>query len=576
MPKPAQRLSSERKFLAASSRLDDYQRIMMAIVREDIPCLQAIIRRAFRNHVSLKEILHRLGNAMDRAYHSRLYTDDDFDIARLCMRLGGPKLVYALHQYTNIPSLRTIQRHSIRIQIRPSLGTISSIEVGANIRSVTQFVTARAARGHSFSLDETALEERPRYYPESHSLGGLCCEHSWRVDARITCLESILIISEKLKENVVHWGKEATVGAVSPFSRDSYSPMPILVSPTCKKESPEKMVDTYKIVLQEWDVVAPRLGSIWEFGSDGDPSRRASFHPFLMQHTLRPSDPLYGELARLPLLNLQTGPQNITMDFDYKHLFKRIMHLLRQEHGIMIGDCLITPDILVRHLRRLSGMDAFKVYALMNPHDKQNVPSAVQLLCSVVAVSKLPTDGLNPSEQKICAALTVLGSWIASIVEPFIDPSMSLTQQLESLSTAGHVMLALFSFNRSSFIPGAQYHDIAAMVKNAFFCVAKQKILDSDGEFFLSQLGDDRLENLFGRVRTLIHNIRNVDLMQLTDHIGSASEVDAVMMRHPSWDAADRRRSISGSVSVDHISPACWTGDVHVARVSLFTSWTVG
>ncbi|KDQ06072.1 hypothetical protein BOTBODRAFT_121947, partial [Botryobasidium botryosum FD-172 SS1] len=141
-------------------------------------------------------------------------------------------------------------------------------------------------RRHSFSLDEITLEERPRYFPEAHSLGGLCREHSWKADAHITCLDSILLIRTKLEEGIIHWGKEATAGAVAPFGRKTYSPMPILVSPTCKRGEPaSEMPRVYGIITSEWKVrAAATEGPLWAMTGDGDAACRASFLTFLTSH----------------------------------------------------------------------------------------------------------------------------------------------------------------------------------------------------------------------------------------------------------------------------------------------------
>ncbi|KDQ06071.1 hypothetical protein BOTBODRAFT_181942 [Botryobasidium botryosum FD-172 SS1] len=48
------------------------------------------------------------------------------------------------------------------------------------------------------------------------------------------------------------------------------------------------------------------------------------------------------------------------------------------------------------------------------------------------------------------------------------------------------------------------------------------------------------------------------------------------MAKNTNWDSGDRRRSIIGSVGADHINPASWLDDVHVASTSLYVSWLAG
>ena len=51
-------------------------------------------------------------------------------------------------------------------------------------------------------------------------------------------------------------------------------------------------------------------------------------------------------------------------------------------------------------------------------------------------------------------------------------------------------------------MPGQLFYDTQASVKNAYFCVGKQKVLDPTKELFIGQSGSDRLEEEFGNIRT--------------------------------------------------------------------------
>jgi hypothetical protein len=62
------------------------------------------------------------------------------------------------------------------------------------------------------------------------------------------------------------------------------------------------------------------------------------------------------------------------------------------------------------------------------------------------------------------------------------------------------------------------YTDIMIIIKNIFFCVAKTKVDDPLGKFWLILLGTDRLEQLFGILRTMVGNDANCDVLQIIDH----------------------------------------------------------
>ncbi|KIJ38670.1 hypothetical protein M422DRAFT_176215, partial [Sphaerobolus stellatus SS14] len=124
----------------------------------------------------------------------------------------------------------------------------------------------------------------------------------------------------------------------------------------------------------------------------------------------------------------------------------------------------------------------------------------------------------------------------------------------------------------TSFISGQLYHNLQSMIKNVYFCVTKQRLLDPTCGFYLCQVDDDRLENLFGTVRTLTHD-RNVDTLQLVDRLTSAGDINTILTEHPDWDRGHRRLKLEGCDGVDHVNPCSWKGDVITGNVSLQLCW---
>ncbi|KAF8812761.1 hypothetical protein BYT27DRAFT_7027459, partial [Phlegmacium glaucopus] len=70
----------------------------------------------------------------------------------------------------------------------------------------------------------------------------------------------------------------------------------------------------------------------------------------------------------------------------------------------------------------------------------------------------------------------------------------------------------LYRLAGKEFIPTNLYIDLMIMIKNILFCVAKAKIDDPDGEFWLILLGTDQLKEIF---RTMVGNDANLDILQL-------------------------------------------------------------
>ena len=85
---------------------------------------------------------------------------------------------------------------------------------------------------------------------------------------------------------------------------------------------------------------------------------------------------------------------------------------------------------------------------------------------------------------------------------PYLNIDLSLREQLEYLSTAAHICLALFTHDsaHTKFMPSQLYGDIMIMIKNVYFCVAKVKVMHpaQDHSFWIILLGTDHLEVDFG------------------------------------------------------------------------------
>jgi hypothetical protein len=133
-------------------------------------------------------------------------------------------------------------------------------------------------------------------------------------------------------------------------------------------------------------------------------------------------------------------------------------------------------------------------------------------------------------------------------------------------------------------MPTQLYVDMMMMIKNIYFCVAKTKVDDPQGNFWIIQLGTDRLEVLFGILCTMVGNDANLDLLQLGLRLTGTTEVSTILAKYPHWDRAPRRLKLpalskDGLVihqHVDHINPASWRGNANISQVVLQTCWKIG
>jgi hypothetical protein len=282
--------------------------------------------------------------------------------------------------------------------------------------------------------------------------------------------------------------------------------------------------------------------------------------------------------------NLFVGDDDLTCDKDYKHVFKRFRNLFVRPRGVTVNSRRITPDTITNQFKS-EGLSADHIRSLFNPDDKQDVKMALDMLKDVWSLPRASSStNSNRGFLENREALWILGKFLFHLVFPYICIDLSLSEQIEHLSAAAHLSLALYKQAGKEFIPTGLYIDTMIMIKNVIFSVAKAKIDDPNGEFFPIQLGTDRLEELFGILRTMVGNDANVDMLQLVSRLSGTTEVANILAKYPHWDSSPRRLKFNALTreskeipdSADHIKPPSWTGNAKLKDVSLQTSWNRG
>ncbi|KAH9913947.1 hypothetical protein B0H21DRAFT_805153 [Amylocystis lapponica] len=575
-------LNLGRALGVAARKLSDCRRFAMAIAEMDVPRVQVIVQTALRKGSSLSRIVNKIEEAFEGLYQPRgQYSERDVDVATLAYRIGGRSLLYSLNHSIGLPSLRTLRKYSAFTKIMPTVGMIKCTEIVHNIREVV--LKGREAlhgsvprRGVSVLIDEIALEEAAVHFRHNNCVGGLCWKHSTSVDLVLRTYQSAVNLAHALAKGTVHMGKEMSVVAVSLFGEKGC--YPILAAPTCKQETAADMEMLFTSVIRSWNEVgAGTVGPLWSVATDGDSTRRAAGYNMLVKIPLSPTSSLYGTLSNMAGLNLYTGDGEITLDFDWKHIFKRFCTLLRSHTGIVLNSgIIINPTFLARYLVRLEDQTPESVQSLLYPDDPQDVPRAVRLMQAIISLRSLQLDSCDPSVVADLDAITLLGELVEAILQPFIDINMSLSEQVTCLSKFSHLSCAFFRGFRVAFMSNQLYGDSQTMVKNVMFSIAKQQQLDGSASFFVGGVGDDELEKLFGRLRMLGGHDSGMNYRQGIDRLGHAKDIDSVLLRQPDLDPGHRRLNLARTEEVDHITEDTWRGDVVAGKVDLPSAWESG
>ncbi|KLO05766.1 hypothetical protein SCHPADRAFT_802114, partial [Schizopora paradoxa] len=472
------------------SQTTDYAMFMQMAAFHDYKGVSRLIHVGLTKGASPKELLRMLGSACLGNYHVKSYSETEYEIQRLSLIIGGPKLAHTLSKALDLPSICSTQDHTSAPKLQASVGFPSRTELQHNINAVlnceAMLAVAQSStkRGLSILIDEIAVEEIPAYDGLRDAIIGFAREDASKADFKHVNTNSLLVLADRVAKGDVRRAKEATIVALASYGKDKYGAKPILISGTCKTETEDQQVrwmnTMLDVLLDPVDGVRS-LGQLFSIASDGDATRRKTLHHILMSTPLSQKDPLYELLGGLLLMNQNCGPSNITMDIDYNHKFKNLATSIRGSSGFLVLSAHITPLELKSRLSAVTCLKFTNLNALFDPKDHQNVPKAVGLLAAIGHLADSILPDLEDAERVISISdrpFVVLGKFTNWLTAPFKTVTLSLSEQLEHLLAAAHLLLVLYRENRTSFCPGQLYYDIQTFVKNAFWSVAKAYLLD--------------------------------------------------------------------------------------------------
>ncbi|KAI9433597.1 hypothetical protein H4582DRAFT_2060981 [Lactarius indigo] len=562
------KLNASRKLLGKATALDDHKQWIMAIASGRVDRVASLVQAGLKHRTGIKTLIQQYECAAEKLYQPKGYSNEDLMRSIVMLRLGGAP-VSEIEE--NI-----ISCHS------GLAGIGDNLDSGAcSGRLVHQVIM----------LDELAIEQRVRWDDLTNKFLGICREHGHNIPLEFTSERELDILCDAINDNRVHLACEATVagiGALSELPRE-YAVHPIMFSGTCKRETGLHHARVIQSILNAVGNTNVRKDHVYRtvcIASDGEAKHGDVLVILTMNFQLSASSPIYGQLFSLKLMNYLVGPDDLTADKDFKHVFKRQRNLLMRQKGILVQGFCVTPAILRTHLES-HGVPPHRLRSLLNPNDKQDVVLAYSLLKEIWSLPPPPADS-SPSFACAREALNVYGQFAHHLMMPYVCVDLDLDQQLIHLSAAAHMAFFLYRdcSARTQFMPMQSYVDIMIMIKNVFYCVAKAKVDNPHGKFYPILLGTDRLETFFGLIWTAVGTDTNVDVLQLGSWASGLTEVALILAEHLEWDLGTRclalpcitRDAQAGEITsrFDHISPKDWRGDPSVARVNLHSCWFLG
>ncbi|KAJ3874253.1 hypothetical protein F5051DRAFT_336129 [Lentinula edodes] len=579
--------TKERKIHRLQHKLDDHKQFLMLIATRDIPSLRRIVGITLKQGRSPAAIILQMERAIQGKNLPRSgFNQRDYDKAFLVQALGGPSLLTALHRAEGYPALSTIRKHRPVAKLLPCLAPPTRNDIWLNmnalldpeVRTPPHLLKSGKLPGVVVMIDGVALEEVCRYDSVRDSVVGICREHCGKIKLRVDSYKALETIADALESGnstgKCHLGKDGTVLAIATVTdSEHYNPIPLILSPSCKKETGFVLKDWLKLFIQVWrehPYGEAKYGPIQSVASDGELSFSLARFQLCMTEELDPTSALGQIFCKLTGFNCCTGMHNILGTCDYKHIFKSRFKFIFLLSGILVNNTWLSSQDFRTGLIA-TGLNAEEANDLLDPADKQNVPKAVRLLQNLSSLHELPSP-IHPEEQKRRMAINFISDALNFFLQPFIDVTMDLEARCLSLATYAHLTAAMFLRGHLSFLTSALYADSHAIVKNILFTVAKLALDDPSILYYIILNGTDRLEGIFSKVRTQDHN-RNFDVLQLSQKLSIAAEIVATLLRNPDLDSGHRRLNLSGAIGIDHINPKSCLGNYRVGDVNIPKLW---
>ncbi|KAJ7059465.1 hypothetical protein C8F01DRAFT_1231949 [Mycena amicta] len=577
----------------AREKVDEFTALFKFLHHHPVPALYRILAHAGADGWSTTKTLKKCKLAVEGRYHPTNFFQWEIDLGMIVYELGGLSAVYAFSKSPYaLPSRNTLQKHRREKTLRPCVYGVHLGDVLSNISTYFGDTPESPSRLdfsaprrylHTASFDEIAKSAIVDYISELDAMGGLCLEHLFELPSVQIgeTIETIETAARLVREGKVHVADLISVGAISQLSRTGYGAKPVFVGSSCKMGDANDVLRVVQAVIEAWERSPDgeaKHGPITSVASDGDSKRRIAFFVLCLTNEVVEGNPIHDFVKNLFGLNLFTGKNNLTMDFDFKHEIKRICTTIRSPQGLLIKGVCINRDMLLHWLERIPGYDwsEVSIHALLNPPDAQDVPRAVKLLLVIVDIRNIDKSSLDATEEAEYEALGLFGALLDALLQPFINTTLSLSQQTVYLVKFSFLLCSIYLKHTTSFIPNQLYGDLQAMVKNAIFLIAKTRAFDPELEVFFCLLGDDVLETLFGRIRMVGGHHPNCGLAEFCTRGRSAMNLDSIFGRNPHLERKPDRLNMFRMQHVDHLRPAQYKSELRANSCDLDECWAAG
>jgi hypothetical protein len=224
-------LNMRRSYIVLQNKQTDFKRFVILLSQNDIPRLNNLLNVCLKSNFGINGILNKLKMAMDGVYHPKKFEKDEFDLAVLTLRIGGPRLLNAFNKQNLLPSSSYVYK-----ALKNDINIFFSYECSLKhmIQTNIQYFFQNCTGFFSLKLDEISINSRIRWSQDTNEMIGLCYNH--KAFVKNYQFETWLSLNEviaQLSSQKIHLAKEALFISICKVSNTPNIPYPIAIIPIC-------------------------------------------------------------------------------------------------------------------------------------------------------------------------------------------------------------------------------------------------------------------------------------------------------------------------------------------------------
>ena len=247
-------------------------------------------------------------------------------------------------------------------------------------------------------------------------------------------------LEDDLTAEKVNLATESLVFTICNLDDNDYHAKPLVSMPICNHATSKEQSLVFKSLFDLWKSDFSSQSFLANIGTDGDGVRRSVLHN-LRDEILYDDVPYYPYLYDLQYMDMATLALGVTINFDGKHLAKRMRNNILSGSLKIYGKSL--DESCLRILLKHMGYRTSDITAMITPDDKQNVPIAVKLLKTFdkdVDQINLPT-----TFKDIVPCLKAMDIISEGVLALFDSTHLSIDHQLLGKISAMSHLLSSFS-----------------------------------------------------------------------------------------------------------------------------------